>query len=171
MFFKSQNIIDNQEYFIEDCNRVFDYFKSVFPNGDSTWSYSMYNIFCATSPSPIFYNLFKELNGYIREYVGHDDPLWMQAWLNYHMPDQVLDWHGHDWPHHGYICIDPKDTKTVFEDFEVENEIGLIYIGPGYKEHKVEVIKSYDTPRITLGFDIHTEETLPYKQFSLMPIL
>ena len=36
--------------------------------------------------------------------------------------------------------------------------------------HKVEVIKPFDTPRITLGFDITDEPDLPYDHFSLMPI-
>lgn len=171
MQYFSQNIIDNQELFIADCERAYSHFKNAFPQGDSTWGYSMYNIFCITSPSPIFYNLFKELCGIIRKELNTDEPLWMQSWLNFHHTNEVLDWHGHDWPYHGYICIDPKKTKTVFKDFEIENKVGLIYLGPGYKEHKVEVLEEYNTPRITLGFDIHTEPTLPYDQFSLMPIL
>ena len=35
---------------------------------------------------------------------------------------------------------------------------------------KEEVIKPFDTPRITLGFDITDEPDLPYDHFSLMPI-
>ena len=85
-------------------------------------------------------------------------------------PTQVLDWHGHDWPYHGYISVDPKKTDTVFETYRIKNELGNIYIGPGHRMHKVEVIHPFDTPRITLGFDITDEPDFPFDHFSLMPI-
>ena len=97
--------------------------------------------------------------------------MWFQSWLNFHKPDQVLDWHDHNWPYHGYISIDPKGTRTVFKDYEVKNEIGNIYIGPGHRRHKVEVDEVYDGPRITLGFDIHTEPSKPFDQWSLLPLI
>lgn len=168
---KSQNVIDNHEYMVRDLHRVHGHFLNAFPNKDSTWAYGMYNVFAATSPSPVFYELFKELSTHIRTFAGHDNPLWMQSWINYHMPTQVLDWHGHDWTFHGYISIDPKETKTMFEGYEIKNEIGNIYIGPGYRQHKVEVIEEFNTPRMTLGFDVHDEPALPFEQFSLVPIL
>lgn len=168
---KSQTVIDNQEYMIRDLYVAHEYFKRQFPKQDSTWGYSYYNIFAATSPSPTFYNLYKELTSLVREYVGDDRPLWIQSWLNFHMPNEVLDWHGHAWPYHGYISIDPKNTKTVFDGYEIKNEVGNIYIGPGYRQHKVEVIETFDTPRITLGFDIHESPAKPYDQFSLVPLL
>ena len=81
----------------------------------------------------------------------------MQCWLNYHTPDKVLDWHTHEWNYHGYISIDPKDTKTVFDGYEIDNEIGNIYIGPGYRYHKVVTKDNFYEPRITLGFDVCVE--------------
>ena len=89
-------------------------FKRHFPDKDSTWGYHYYNIFVTTAPSPVFYELYKELNKVIRGYIGDDRPLWMQSWLNFHMSNEVLGWHNHEWSHHGYISIDPKKTKTVF---------------------------------------------------------
>lgn len=168
---KSQTIIDHHNYFVEECHYVHDKFKKDFPDKDSTWGYRFYNVFAATSPSPIWYELYKDLRNVVREYVNDDQPLWFQSWLNFHTPDQVLDWHGHNWPYHGYISIDPKGTRTVFEGYEVENEVGNIYIGPGYRMHKVEVDKHFDEPRITLGFDIHTDPDRPYDQWSLLPLL
>ena len=168
--YKSQLICDHHSQMIRDLNQVHDFFCQTFPNSDSTWAYKIYNVFNATSPSPLWYDLLQELKTYIREFVGHDDKLWMQCWLNYHMPDQVLDWHGHDWPYHGYISVDPKKTDTVFETYRIKNELGNIYIGPGHRMHKVEVIHPFDTPRITLGFDITDEPDFPFDHFSLMPI-
>tara|TARA_B110000503_G_C7098344_1_gene392658 strand:- start:527 stop:1060 length:534 start_codon:yes stop_codon:yes gene_type:complete len=168
---KSKTVIDNQSLMIRDLHIAHANFKKVFPDKSSTWGYSSYNIFAITTPSPLFYSLFKELNLVIREYVGHDKPLWMQAWLNYHMPDEVLKEHAHDWKYNGYISIDPKNTKTVFAGYKIINEVGNIYIGPGHSLHKVEVVEDYDTPRLTIGFDVHDEEGMPYDQFSMIPIL
>jgi hypothetical protein len=175
---KSQTIIDNQELIIRDLRVAHGYFKQHFPNRDSTWTYNYYNIFATTAPSSIFYELYKELNKVIRDYIGDDRPLWMQSWLNFHMPNEVLEWHDHAWPHHGYISIDPKKTKTVFKEYEIINEVGNIYLGPGNREHKVEILEDFDTPRITLGFDIlaaqgraHETAAKPFEQFSLVPIL
>ena len=167
---KSNTVCQHHAQMITDLHGVHNFFKQTFPDRDSTWSYNFYNIFCVTSPSPLWYDLFVELKSIIRDYVGHDKPLWMQSWLNFHMPDQVLDWHNHEWPYHGYISIDPKNTETIFDNYKVKNELGNIYIGPGNRMHKVEVIESFTTPRITLGFDVHEEPDFPYEQFSLMPI-
>jgi hypothetical protein len=167
---KSQLIIDNQEQMIREIDQSYAYFKRNFGKLSSTWGYAFYNIFALTSPSPVFYQLFQELKTVIRNYMGHDRPLWIQSWANYHMSNEVLDWHDHNWPHHGYISIRPHKTKTVFKEYEVMNEVGNIYIGPGHRLHKVEVLEEFDTPRITLGYDILEDPGMPYEQFSLMPI-
>ena len=116
------------------------------------------------------YHLFIELKKIIREYAGHKRPLWFQCWVNFHTPDEVLDWHDHAWPFHGYICIDAKKTKTVFEDYEILNEDGNIYIGPGYKKHMVKVLQNYKNPRITLGFDVTENNKDIFDMNSFFPI-
>ena len=168
---KSNTILEHQSLMIRDLHIAHENFKRQFPKQDSTWGYGLYNIFALTSPSPTFYTLYSELKTVIREYVGDDRPLWIQSWLNFHYPDDVLNWHGHAWPYHGYISIDPKKTKTVFENYEIINEVGNIYIGPGERLHKVEVMETFDTPRMTIGFDVHEEPATPYDQFSLVPLL
>jgi len=169
--FKSELVIAHYKQLINDAQFVNHFFKKRFPDKDSTWGYEMYNVFCATSPSPLWYDLLTELKVYIRQFVGHNNRLWFQSWLNFHMPDEVLDWHNHLSPYHGYISIDPKKTNTVFEEYEIENKLGNIYIGPGHRKHKVEVIESFDTPRITIGFNVTERPNMLYKnQFSLMPI-
>jgi hypothetical protein len=169
--YKSDLVINNQEKLIEDIECAHAYFKRNFGKIDSTWGYAFYNIFSITSPSLIFYQLFQELKMHVRRHIGTPNPLWIQSWANYHYPHEVLDWHGHAWPLHGYISIRPHNTKTVFEGYEIQNEVGNIYIGPGFRKHKVEVIEPFDLPRITLGFDIHmSPANLPFEQFSLIPI-
>lgn len=168
---KSQVILEYHEHFVRECYDVHERFKKLFPDKDSTWGYGYYNIFAATSPSPIWYTLYKEVRDLVRDFTGDDRPMWIQAWLNFHHSNEVLDWHAHDWPYHGYISIDPKGTRTVFEGYEIENEIGNIYIGPGHRQHKVIVDQEYDTPRITLGYDIQTDPERPFEQWSLLPLL
>ena len=102
--------------------------------------------------------------------------MWMQCWMNMHNPKEVLGWHDHQFPYHGYVSIDPKDSITQFKEdnlrYEIKNEVGNIYFGPGWKRmHRVVVNSEYDGPRITLGFDIVLEPTLPDDQFSIIPLL
>ena len=160
----SDLIINHHQEFIDlvcDCH---DFPQSLFKE-DSTWSYSKYNFFTLAAPSPLAHALFVELKNIIP-----DDGKWMQCWINYHMQDEVLDWHNHDWDYHGYICIDPKETRTSFWDYTIVNEVGNIYIGPGHRQHKVCVNEDFDSPRITLGFDITTVMEPPTPILSLIPI-
>lgn len=164
--FQSTYIIDNQQSFIEHCNFV----KFQNPNTDLTKSYYEYNIFSATAGSVYFYNLFKELRDIIRtELPG--SPLWIQAWINYHTQDQVLDWHDHAWNYHGYISIDPKLTITEFENYSIENKVGQIYFGPGNRLHRVKTVEPFNDYRITIGYDITTDPIMGTGCRGLFPLL
>ena len=70
------------------------------------------------------------------------------------------------------MSIRPHYTTTTFGDYEVKNEIGNIYIGPGHRDHKVIVNKEWkdDMPRLTLGYDIITDVNIPDNQFSAIPL-
>jgi hypothetical protein len=122
----------------------------------------------------LFYKLFKELNSYIRDFVGHSNPLWMHSWLNYHETPKKLSkilgkeqgYHGHASKYHGYISIDPQDTTTIFKNkLQINNKIGQIYIGPGNFllkdnfdfDHCVIENSPITKPRITIGFNFHEE--------------
>ena len=148
--YKSQVVLDNQRVMIN----ILDNAVSFLGDDDPTWTYDRYNVFGLTSPTQVFYDLYNELRRFVYDYTGVPKQMWMQSWVNYHMPDQVLKWHNHQWPIHGYISIRPHKTKTVFENYEIKNEIGNVYIGPGNRHHEVQVLEPFDTPRITLGFDI-----------------
>jgi len=162
---------------LEIANRIL---KDHFPDQDTTWAYGLYNIFSITSPSTNFYNIYKELSELVRNYLKTDEPLWMQAWLNYHKHDELLKWHTHGYPYHGYICIDPKKTITVFETHTIENKIGQIYFGKGNIYHRVEALEPFDGHRITIGFDVHAIEKhplvynyveRPYRNLGIIPLL
>ena len=157
--FKSDTIINNHDKVVKVCDYAKELLENEFQDApNTTWIYNQYNIFSYTASSVIFYDLFKDLQNAIREYVGDDRRIWFQSWLNYLTYDEVenvLDMHGHQWDIHGYIAIDPKNTVTEFTHFDVKNEIGNIYIGPcndSYR-HRVKNTAPWDGNRITIGFD------------------
>ena len=152
-----------------------DTLNQIVSSGDLS-GYRFYNVFNLTSPSPLFWFLLKEISAVVRTELQSDAPMWMQCWMNMHNPKEVLGWHDHHFPYHGYVSIDPKDSITQFKEdnlrYEIKNEVGNIYFGPGWKRmHRVVVNSEYDGPRITLGFDIVLEPTLPDDQFSIIPLL
>ena len=161
--YKSDVVLGNHRVMIN----ILDNAISFLEGDDPTWSYNKYNVFGLTSPTQVFYDLFKELRGFVYDYTDGD--LWMQSWVNYHNPDQLLQWHNHDWPIHGYICINPHLTKTVFDGYEIENRIGDVYIGPGNRYHRVEMIEPFYTPRITIGFDITNDPGKANSNNGLIP--
>tara|TARA_B100000963_G_scaffold14583_1_gene11219 strand:- start:138 stop:686 length:549 start_codon:yes stop_codon:yes gene_type:complete len=153
------NFIKNDHVnFINDCQDAKERFDIFFPQTSSTWGYSKYNIFNLTSGSKRFYKLYYEIKKIARAFLNTQEPLWMQSWINYHMMNEVLDWHDHSsCSAHGYVSINPMKTKTVFQDFEIVNEIGKLYIGEPYVQHKVVILEDYYEPRITIAFDILNE--------------
>ncbi len=145
-------------------------------NGESeniTWQYKHYNIFnlCAHSYEinklqSITHQVIKL---YLDEYEIKYEGFSVTAWLNYHTKaSQLLKVHTHISLIHGYINIDPLESRTIMSDyngndnFYVENKVGLIYINQpnSYNLHRVEVnpdyIKDGDLirPRVTLAFNI-----------------
>jgi hypothetical protein len=142
---------------------------------DSTKAYIYYNIFGVSSPSKHMYTIFKKVRDVVREQIP-DQMIWIQSWLNYHDYNQVLGWHNHSSSWHGYISIEPQDTVTEFENWEIENECGNIYFGPGGHMHRVVNKSNYSGKRITVGFDIilernYTGMVLPTENFGAIPLL
>ena len=164
--FQSQYIVDNQQSFIDQCLSV----KNSFGNKDTTWSYNEYNIFSVTSGSVYFYNLFKELRDIVKAEIPNK-MLWIQAWLNVHEQESLLDWHNHQWDYHGYISIDPKDTTTDFKKYSIKNKVGQIYFGPGDRLHKVNNLKPFSGKRITIGYDVTTDPMMDTGCLGLIPLV
>ena len=76
--------------------------------------YRFYNVFSLTTPSPLFWELFQEIKYIVEQQFDYKGPKWIQCWLNYHRQDEVLDWHNHAFPMHGYVSIRPHFTTTTF---------------------------------------------------------
>jgi hypothetical protein len=163
---QSSYIVTHQQIFIDQSIEIQTLLKGL----DTTESYRTYNIFSMTAGSICFYNLFIELNKIIRTELPNG-PLWMQAWINIHEQENVLDWHNHYWPYHGYISIDPKNTVTEFENYTVENKIGQIYFGPGNRMHRVKVVSPYEGKRITIGYDVTPDPVMHTGCLGLYPLL
>lgn len=170
--YKFEYIKENQSEIINIANQCYDSLISD-GFGDTTWSYYLYNIFGVSSPSFHFLQIYKKLTEIIKENV--EEQCFLQAWLNYHNYDQVLDWHNHSSPYHGYISIEPQDTTTEFSDWQIKNECGNIYFGRGNVRHRVVNNSHYSGKRITIGYDV-----IPYsvmdpnritKQYGAIPIL
>lgn len=175
--YSSSEIINNKEEFVREIESSRNSLKTIYPDIDSTWGYNVYNLFAVSAGYEMFYNLYKDLQYIVRDYLQTDEPLWMQSWANYQYENDVLDWHAHfDWACHGYISIEPQDSITMFQGFEIENKVGNIYIGPSDVQHKVYVKNPYEGHRITCGFDIGTKDVLLDMQernainISFMPI-
>jgi len=159
-FYISKTIVNNHDYLIKFCEDFHKVHQETI-KGSSTWTYKHYNFFNFMYPTHVLWSLLEELKSFVHSYLEeHNEPtdnVWMASWLNFHMPDEVLDWHTHlEVKFHGYMSIRPHNTRTLFfENDEVgNNEVGMVYIGPGDNFHKVEVIEPFDTPRITVAFDI-----------------
>jgi hypothetical protein len=108
-----------------------------------------------------------------KKYSNTKKELWYQSWLNFHKVNEVLDWHNHpECLFHGYISIDPKETETEFESYKIKNEIGNVYIGNGQLKHKVNVLKPFEGYRITIAFDVISEDEINtiYKKYGKIDI-
>lgn len=148
-------ILKNKQHFIKDAELAQERFLYNFPSMSSTKMYRYYNFFSLTAGSISYSVMFRHIKDVVRDYCNHDKPLWLQSWINFHRSNQLLDWHQHsDSTFHGYVCIEPKDSTTIFSNYTVKNAIGQIYIGPSYVPHKVISNTEFDDIRITLGFDI-----------------
>ena len=146
---------------VSECEHAMQRFRNYFGDSNSTWKFDVYNTFCLSAGLDNFTFLYKNLISIIKDYHNKDEPLWFQSWINYHMPNEVLNWHNHyHSSYHGYVSIRPQYTKTVFRDYEIVNQVGLLYIGDSDREHKVQILAPYDEPRITIAFDVFTKENL-----------
>ena len=176
--YQSSIISKHYDSFLRNCYEAYKVIQTKFNTNDTTWCYNQYNLLSLTSSSVLFYKMYKELNYNIREFIGDDRPLWIQSWLNYHIDDKHLQkslgnkkgFHRHHACYHGYISIDPQNTKTKFRNgLEIQNKIGQIYIGPGDKgkelendswDHYVDLISPSASPRITIAFDVITTQNI-----------
>ena len=167
---ESKITVENQRRLIKITEVCHGMHQDYYHGMSSTWSYPYYNFWGLTSPNELMYSLYDELRTIVKDCIPYK-MMWMQTWVNFHKHDEVLDWHDHDWDYHGYLSIDPKNTTTVFKNWEVENKVGNIYLGRGHNKHKVVVNEPYEGYRITLGFDICVTPTKAVNEcFGMIPL-
>ena len=166
--YKSKTVLENHSEFVFECVKLNKEIRENYSVGDgysTTWEYGRYNIFNLRRGNKLFDALREELVDIIKENCVGVGECWVQSWLNFDTYDTVeknLLLHDHQLPVHGYISVDPKNTKTNFPyaGFEVVNEVGKIYIGPGRAEetekwkHEVINTSKYGGTRITIAFDV-----------------
>lgn len=180
----SEYILANQADIIEGCLYSLKKINIVFPDTNSTLSttkaelnrysnhsgYKLYNLFAVAAPNAAFFDLFQELVDFIFSSC-QEDKLYVQAWLNCQPNEELLDWHRHSgYLLHGYICIDPKDTLTEFETFEIENKIGLMYVGECGEQHRVVSRNNFEGFRLTIGFDAIRPSEMQFDNMGFIPI-
>ena len=174
--YEIEYIAENQEDIVKDCftavKKINEFVEAETINKDTTWYYTRYNVFSIMPGNIHFFKIFKELQKCVKHYfnynkISFEEQLWIQSWLNHHTHDTVLSRHNHWSPVHGYLSINPQDTETVFyhndfdtsEMFAVQNRPGLVYLGPGKREHSVRNLKEYEGTRFTIGFDIDDNDS------------
>ena len=161
----------NINHFKEHADLAFKRFEFSYGKKSPTAFYKYYNCVSLLVGSPLYYRMFKDVFKIVRKYSKTKKPLWIQCWLNYHYEKKlniISDWHCHpDSLFHGYIAIEPQDTKTVFENYTIENKIGNVYIGLSENKHKVISNSPYNKERITIAFDVVNEKKIKdmYNQY------
>ena len=170
--YKSKTIINNFDSIVEECDLLEKEInkKLSLDDGDNVHLMQRYNVltrynvfdYINDKDYPLLYKVYVELTNLVKEYTDGNQ-YWVHGWMNYDTYDIVEDTlgkHKHRFVLQGYIAVEPKQTKTIFYDhgYDVENEIGNIYIGPGHRWHNVVNTEKYDGNRITFGYDLIEEE-------------
>jgi hypothetical protein len=170
--FVSQNQMDLLAV-LENGKNLYESYKG-YQVENMTWEYKNYNIFNICGLYSVMNDLQSILHDIIRLYLNEygikHTGFNIFSWLNHHTNiNQLLKPHNHDSNLHGYINIDPLESKTIMSNFEcedlfyIENKVGLIYINqPNMNNyHRVEVNPIYIEnekllrPRVTIAFDVN----------------
>jgi len=161
--YKSSTILQNTDRLLNSCELIRDdlveYLGMTKGDKTTTWKHAEYNFFShAMYIDSMFIKVWEDLIEVIKQCSPKEAKYaWIQSWLNYDSKDTVennLSHHAHNCPIHGYIAIHPQSTKTVFDEWEIENEVGNIYCGLGKWKHHVENTGEYSEPRVTIGYDV-----------------
>jgi hypothetical protein len=182
MLFKSNYIAGNLDEILQHTDVLAKTLQQKLQSASSnvTWLYKEYNVFAYASGSSAYFSIYRDLIKCIEVFCDeHQVPthnLWMRNWLNFHDYNEVLELHGHDVMHHGYVSIEPQSTETIFvdghgiEQYKIINKPGQIYLGPGRRNHYVKNLQPYSNKRITLGLDL--ENTIvPGINLGCMPVI
>ena len=134
----------------------------------------------SSSYNLLFWEEASELKRIIKKY--HDGIMermslekvnvYCQCWANVMRSGEKIKLHRHshdEWTYlSGHVCIQTRDTSTYYvhpyskEPFGSRNEKNKITIFPSWMEHYTDRYRG-DSPRITVAFDLYTEEAFHAK--------
>ena len=122
-----------------------------------------YNVFCY--PSQEINRLYRA----IREAFYATGPManktyYIQGWVNVYEKGQFINWHRHAGKrnsYHGFFCVNSNVSSTQYRFYdgterEVESKDGLLVFSHSDNNFHRTTPCNDETPRITIGFDIHT---------------
>ena len=169
--FNSIFLYDKQLEIINDLKFGIELYKkqSNKTNNNITWDYLYYNIFnlCAYRKKTV--HLKKIILNCIKFFLDdnnydYSDGIVFKSWVNFHSSEkELLKLHSHVSQFHGYACVDPLDSLTIFKNpivdevlLQINNKPGLIYIGKSVNNsfHYVKMNSIMERPRITIAFDV-----------------
>lgn len=168
-------IADHWQDVVRDCDAIYKELgkKSALTQYDYSLGEPFNFLYAIGGASKSFYYLFREMVEVVKlNFDIATNPVWITCWSNYQEVHEIYPKpHEHSYVAHGYVSIDPKITETKFPDYSINNKIGQIYFGPGYREHFVKVLQPFEGKRLTIGFEISDQELPIGSQFSLMPVV
>ena len=139
----------------------------------TTASFKRYNLL--SFPIESFQNLYHNMVSMIKPRLPNKTHV-IQCWLNVFRGNEYIDWHGH-WKRerqvlHGFYCVHvtPSFTEYKFEHlphqvFKIESKESLLVFGKSDGDlHRSSSWQNYNTPRITIAFDIIPVSTLDNTQ-------
>ena len=140
---------------------------------ETTYVHSYYNLLLY--PYNGFHDLYHAIRTLFFEVNPTNDKYYIQCWLNYFMKDDYMSWHGHkgvvdnkldttNW--HGFFCVNCEPSVTTYRIqstgllFDIDDKNNQLVLSKSHDDlHRTYPWKQ-DTPRITIAFDIISQNTL-----------
>ena len=136
-----------------------------YPKDDLSIRWPLWNIF--VNKEPAFHKVYMLIKNTWNEYKEINklkyQPMWLQAWGNIHRKNEELGRHNHECAYWGWISINAEGSTTIMDNETIYNSNGQIVMCSGNIYHRSSKW-TQDEYRITIGFDLATEEDLKYKR-------
>jgi hypothetical protein len=146
-------------------------------------SWQSYNLFSYNLPSldDIKKNIIESYNQFVQEYnIAPQQELWINGWLNVLEPGQQIPIHNHSMHENSYLSgfinftennsttdihLPQLDKVKEVGIIKIPNRVGTLVMFPQWVFHSVDIVT--ENLRISLGFDLHTAQSINYsKQFN-----
>jgi len=135
-----------------------------------------YNIFCYPSAELNFlFNSIKKF--FYSSPIDNSQLYYIKGWVNFYNKGQSLGWHKH-WgkenSYHGFFCVNSNISFTEYKFYDgeiikVDSQDGLLVFSRSNTNFHRTSECSDDSPRITIGFDIHPYQDIKNKTNKWVP--